>query len=87
MTHLVDATLLPCNFGEGFSKHEGMVKPQRGDPRSQRLRYDISAVIFTADSDFQDRHINLSCPLRWNGRRAENKAHFESKEDVIGHQS
>jgi len=63
MTHLVDATLLPCDFGEGLSKHEGMVKPQGGNPGSQRLRYDIRAVIFTADSDFQDRHINLVVPF------------------------
>ena len=57
--HLVDATLLPCDFGEGLPKHEGMIKPEGGDPGGQGLRYDIRAVIFTADSDFQDRHIDL----------------------------
>lgn len=72
MTHLVDASLLPCDFSEGFSKQEGMVKPQGGDSGSQRLRYDISAVIFTANSDFQDRHINLVVPfeVEWpSGRK------------------
>jgi hypothetical protein len=59
MTHLVDTTLLPCDFREGLSKHESMVKPQGGDSSSQRSRYNIRAVIFTANSNFQDRHIDL----------------------------
>ena len=61
--YLVDAALLPCDFSEGFSKQEGMVKPQGGDSGSQRLRYDIRAIIFAANSDFQDRHINLVVPF------------------------
>lgn len=78
---------MPCDFGEGLSKHKDMVKPERGDSGDQRLRYDVCAVIFATDSDFQDRHIDLVMPVRLNGLRAEDDAHFEGKEGMIGHQS
>ena len=61
-----------------------MVKPQRGDTGGQRLRYDIRAVIFTANSDFQYRHIDLVIIFEFKWSWAEDDAHLEGKENVIG---
>lgn len=58
-TDLVDATFVPCDFGQRLAQHIDMINAQRRYTGNDRLWDDVGAIVSATDSNLEYRGIDF----------------------------